>query len=87
MRDIVIYTRGCCGYCTRAVALLRGKGVCFEEIEAGFDPEKRKEMIARANGGMTYPQIFIDGRHIGGADDLFALEHSGALDRLLGLGG
>ena len=79
---IVIYTRPFCGFCARALGLLRNKGVTFNEIEAGFDPEKRKEMVARS-GRSTYPQIFIGETHIGGCDDMMALDRSGELDRLL----
>jgi glutaredoxin 3 len=86
MADVVIYTRLFCGYCARAKALLEDKGVAYTEINAGEDVDKRKEMIQRANGRSTYPQIFIDGRHVGGSDDLNALDRSGELDRMLGLG-
>jgi glutaredoxin 3 len=83
MADVVIYTRLFCGYCTRAKALLDRKGVTYEEIDAGESPEKRKEMIQRANGRSTYPQIFVGDRHVGGSDDLFALDRAGKLDALL----
>ncbi len=83
MANVVIYTRLFCGYCARAKALLDRKGVAYEEVDAGFDAEKRKEMLQRANGGSTYPQIFIGGRHIGGSDDLIELERAGKLDALL----
>jgi glutaredoxin 3 len=83
MTKVEIYTRILCGYCCSARALLERKGVPFVEIDAGGDPEKRREMIERANGAATYPQIFIGGRHVGGADELRALEREGALDRLL----
>ncbi|MET0544960.1 MAG: glutaredoxin 3 [Caulobacterales bacterium] len=79
--EIVIYTRPGCGYCTSAVALLRRKGAAFEEIGAG-DPGTRQEMIQRS-GRTTYPQIFIRGQHVGGCDDLYALESAGKLDALL----
>ncbi len=82
MAEIVIYTRPYCGYCARAVSLLEQKGVAFTEIEAGFDPEKRAEMMQRS-GRTTFPQIFIDGRHIGGCDDIMDLERQGKLDALL----
>ena len=87
MADVTIYTRAMCGYCSRAVRLLKSKGIDFEEIDAGMDPARRKEMIQRANGGSTYPQVFIGGEHIGGSDDLQALERSGALDVMLGKAG
>jgi glutaredoxin 3 len=83
MPAIDIYTRPMCGYCHRAVALLQKKGVPFTEIEAGFDPQKRQEMIRRAGGRSTFPQIFIGERHIGGCDDMMALEYEGKLDALL----
>jgi len=80
---ITIYTKPYCPYCIRAVALLERKGVDFTEIEAGFDPEKKREMIERSGGRMTFPQIFIGQRHIGGCDDIMALEREGGLDPLL----
>ncbi len=82
MPRVTIYTRPYCPYCTRALALLAEKGVQFEEIEAGSDMEKRREMIERS-GRATYPQIFIGDRHIGGCDDMMALERAGQLDQLL----
>lgn len=82
MPQVVIYTKPYCPYCMRALRLLEDKQVSFTEIEAGFDPEKQREMIQRS-GRMTYPQIFVDGRHIGGCDDMVALERRGDLDRLL----
>ena len=82
MPPVTIYTRPFCPYCSRAVSLLSAKGVAFTEIDAGFDPEKRKEMIARG-GGVTYPQIFIGEQPIGGCDDMMALERAGELDALL----
>jgi len=83
---VEIYTRDGCGYCVRAKSLLAAKGAGFEEINAGRDPSLRAEMIARASGGATYPQIFINGRHVGGCDDLHALEAAGRLDALLAAG-
>ena len=83
MPAIDVYTRPMCPYCHRAVALLQKKGVPFTEIDAGFDPEKRKEMVQRAGGRSTYPQIFIGDQHIGGCDDMMALEFAGKLDALL----
>jgi glutaredoxin 3 len=82
MAEVVIYTRPFCGYCARAIALLNHKGAPFTEIEAGMDPDKRREMIERS-GRSTFPQIFIDGRHIGGCDELMALDRAGELDPLL----
>lgn len=79
---VVIYTRPFCGFCARALGLLRDKGLAFTEIEAGFDPDKRREMVARSGRG-TFPQIFIGGTHIGGCDELVALEDGGGLDGML----
>jgi len=83
MSKVTIYTRPLCGYCSRAVSLLKQKGVAFEEIDAGFDRNLRQEMIQRANGANTFPQIFIGDIHIGGCDDMMALERSGKLDPML----
>jgi glutaredoxin 3 len=82
MSHVTIYTKPFCPYCSRALGLLRAKGADFTEIEAGFDPEKRKEMIARG-GGTTYPQIFVGETLIGGCDDMLALDRAGKLDALL----
>ena len=82
-QPVTIYTKPYCPYCIRAVSLLEKKVVEFTEIEAAFDPEKRQEMIQRANGRATFPQIFIGDRHIGGCDDMMALERHGELDPLL----
>ena len=83
MTDVVIYTRPFCGYCARAISLLEHKGVAYTEIEAGFDPDKRREMVERAGGRNTFPQIFVGDRHIGGCDEMLALERTGKLDPLL----
>jgi glutaredoxin 3 len=82
MPQVTIYTRPYCPYCIRAVDLLEKKGAPFTEIEAGFDPEKRQEMMRRS-GRTTFPQIFIGEQHIGGCDDMMALEREGRLDQLL----
>ena len=82
MADVVIYTRPFCGYCSRAINLLTHKGVAFREIEAGMDPDKRREMMQRS-GRNTFPQIFIGGEHIGGCDEMLALERAGQLDPML----
>jgi glutaredoxin 3 len=82
MSQVTIYTKPYCPYCIRAVELLETKGVAFHEIEAAFDPDKRQEMIQRS-GRATFPQIFIAGQHIGGCDDMVALERAGKLDALL----
>ncbi|MBI1405522.1 MAG: glutaredoxin 3 [Caulobacter sp.] len=83
MAKIEIYTRPFCGYCARAISTLTDKGVDFEEIEAGMDPKLRQEMMDRS-GRSTFPQIFIDGKHIGGCDDMLALDRAGKLDPMLG---
>jgi glutaredoxin 3 len=82
-KGVVIYTTLLCPYCHRAKALLRRKGVVFTEIDVGMDAPKRAEMTARAGGRLTVPQIFIGGTHVGGCDDLHALDDRGALDPLL----
>jgi glutaredoxin 3 len=83
MRPVTIYTKAFCPYCSRALSVLRQKGAEVTEIEAGFDAAARKQMLARSNGGTTYPQIFVGERHIGGCDDMLALERAGKLDELL----
>ncbi len=84
MAHIEIYTKAFCGYSTRAKKLLDAKGVTYEEYDITMGGPKRAEMLQRANGRATVPQIFIDGRHIGGCDDLHALDDAGKLDPLLG---
>lgn len=83
MTSVTIYTRQFCGYCARAKALLEAKGVAYVEHDATGRPEVREEMIERSNGGMTFPQIFIGNRHVGGCDDLHALDRAGRLDEML----
>lgn len=83
MAKVEIYTTPICGYCARAKGLLRNKGVAFAEIDVMGDGAKREEMVRRANGRRTVPQIFIDGRHVGGCDDLYELESAGKLDPML----
>lgn len=83
MAKVEIYTTFLCGFCYRAKKLLESKGVAYEETDVMAEPAKRKEMLARANGRHTVPQIFIDGKHIGGCDDLYALDAKGGLDPLL----
>ncbi len=83
MADIDIYTIRYCPYCADAKELLTRKGVTFQEIDASGDREVRKEMIERADGRSTFPQIFIGGTHVGGCDDLYALDEAGKLDPLL----
>ncbi len=84
MAKIEIYTKAFCPYCTRAKRLLDEKGAAFDEYDITMGGPKRQEMIQRANGRSTVPQIFIANRHIGGSDDLVALEREGRLDPLLG---
>lgn len=83
MAEVVIYTKPGCPYCIRAKALLDRKGATYEEIIASNDPEKKAEMVQRSNGKMTFPQVFINDQHIGGCDDLHAVEAKGELDALL----
>ncbi|MCO6392547.1 glutaredoxin 3 [Aliihoeflea aestuarii] len=83
MADVEIYTRMMCGYCAAAKRLLDKKGAAYVEHDASFSPELRQEMIAKANGRSTFPQIFIDGRHVGGSDELHALDREGRLDAML----
>ena len=83
MADVTIYTRQLCGYCTAAKKLLKSKGAKFTEHDATYDPELRRQMIARANGASTFPQIFIGETPVGGCDDLMAMARSGRLDGLL----
>jgi glutaredoxin 3 len=83
MPHITIYTTPYCPYCMQAKALLTRKGVAFEEIDVSRSPAEREAMMKRANGGYTVPQIFIAGRHVGGCDDLHALDAEGELDWLL----
>ncbi|MEP3345109.1 MAG: glutaredoxin 3 [Litoreibacter sp.] len=83
MAKIEIYTSSLCGYCHAAKRLLAKKGVEYDETNVGRDSGKKAAMIQRANGGRTVPQIFIDNKHIGGYDDLNALDRAGKLDKLL----
>jgi glutaredoxin 3 len=83
MAQIDIYTTTFCPYCSRAKALLEHKGAAFSEINLDEEPRRRDEMLKRANGGRTVPQIFINGEHVGGCDDLYALDRAGGLDAKL----
>lgn len=83
MQTVEIYTSPLCGFCHAAKRLLTEKGVSFSEIDLAQQPEKRAEMLSRASGGRTVPQIFVGDTHVGGCDDLYALERSGKLDPLL----
>jgi glutaredoxin 3 len=85
MAQVEMYTTMFCPYCTRARTLLRNKGASFVDIDILEQPERRAEMIQRAGGRSTVPQIFIDGVHIGGCDDLVAIDRAGELDLRLGL--
>lgn len=87
MADVVIYTTPFCPYCSRAKRLLDSKGVTYEEIDLYMQPGRRDEMVQRAEGRTTVPQIFIDGTPVGGCDDIHALDRAGKLDPLLGIGG
>lgn len=83
MAEVVIYTRQLCGFCTAAKRLLEKKGVDYQEFDATFDPALRQEMVQRANGRATFPQIFVGSTHVGGCDELHDLERAGKLDPLL----
>lgn len=86
MARVEIYTTPICPYCMAAKALLRRKGVAYEEMDVSRDSALREVMTARAGGRRTVPQIFIDGEAVGGSDDLHALERAGKLDAKLGIG-
>ncbi len=83
MKPVEIYTSPMCGFCHAAKRLLKDKGINFLEINVWSDPARKPEMIQRANGGRTVPQIFVGDIHVGGCDDLYALERAGKLDALL----
>lgn len=82
---VEIYATQSCPYCHAARGLLQKKGVDYELIDVGREPERRSEMTQRAQGRRTVPQIFIDGTHVGGSDDIHALDRQGKLDAMLGL--
>ena len=86
MAKVEMYTTAWCPYCARARAVLEEKGVDYAEISLDEEPGRRAEMIRRAHGGRTVPQIFINGEHIGGCDDMVALDRKGLLDPKLGIG-
>lgn len=86
MVDVTIYTRMMCGYCSAAKRLLDRKGAAYVEHDASFSPELRQEMMSRAGGRSTFPQIFIGNYHVGGSDDLHDLDRQGKLDALLANG-
>jgi len=83
MQPVEIYTSVFCGYCHAAKRLLKSKGISFSEIDVGRNPAKRQEMMRRAGGRHTVPQIFVGKTYVGGCDELYALERSGKLDPLL----
>jgi glutaredoxin 3 len=83
MTEVEIYTSPTCGYCHAAKRLLAKKGVTFTEIDVVAHPERRAEMVQRSHGGRTVPQIFIGGQHVGGCDDIHALDGAGKLDPML----
>jgi len=83
MQPVEIYTSPFCGYCHAAKRLLATKGVAFTEIDLVQEPDRRAEMVSRSSGGRTVPQIFIGATHIGGCDELYALDRRGGLDALL----
>lgn len=83
MATIEIYTKAFCPYCHRAKALLDGKGAAYQEIDITMGGPRRGEMIDRAGGSATVPQIFINGTHVGGCDDVHALDRAGKLDPML----
>ena len=85
MPVVEIYTKTFCSFCWRAKALLESKGVAFKEISVDFGGEEKVRMVERAGGRTTVPQIFIGDTHVGGCDDLMALEYDGKLDALIGL--
>ncbi len=83
MQTVEIYTSPLCGFCHAAKRLLTQKGVSFSEVDVLANPDRKPEMIQRANGGRTVPQIFVGDTHVGGCDELYALERAGKLDPLL----
>jgi glutaredoxin 3 len=83
MQPVTLYTTPYCGYCSAAKRLLAAKAVAYSEIDVSRDPERRAEMIQRARGGRTVPQIFVGETHVGGFDEMNALERAGRLDPLL----
>lgn len=83
MAQVTIYTKPYCPYCIRALELLEQKGVDVTDISAAFDPEKKAEMVQKSGGRTTFPQVFVGDTHVGGCDDLVALDRAGKLDELL----
>lgn len=87
MKDVTIYTRKWCGFCTAAKRLLESKDATYQEHDGTYDPDVRQEMIQKSGGRTTFPQIFIGSTHVGGCDELMALEQQGKLDAMLAEGG
>jgi glutaredoxin 3 len=87
MAEVKIYSSMLCGFCWRAKALLDKKGIAYEEVDVTMDSGKKKEMTSLAGGRTSVPQIFIDGAHVGGCDELYALDGNGRLDQMLGVHG
>ena len=83
MKKITLYSTRTCGFCRAAKSLLDDKGISYKEIDISSDPELRGKMVTKANGRRTVPQIFINDAHLGGFSDLYALQQSGTLDKLL----
>lgn len=83
MARVEVYTTLLCGHCHRAKALLESKGVAYEEVDLMLQPKRRAEMVERSGGRTSVPQVFIDGCHVGNAEELYALEEEGRLDALL----
>ncbi|MGR3494532.1 glutaredoxin 3 [Citreimonas sp.] len=83
MQDVVVYSSPLCGFCHAAKRLLKSKNVAFTEIDVLADPDRKPEMIKRAGGARTVPQIFVGETHVGGCDELYALDRAGKLDPLL----
>ena len=84
MKKITLYSSRTCGFCRAAKNLLDEKGISYKEIDISSDPELRGQMMTKANGNRTVPQIFINDAHLGGFSDLYSLQQSGTLDKLLG---
>lgn len=87
MAEVKIYSSMLCGFCWRAKALLEKKGIAYEEVDVTMDAGKKKEMTSLAGGKTSVPQIFIDGAHVGGCDELYELDGAGRLDQMLGVHG
>lgn len=87
MAEVKIYSSMLCGFCWRAKALLDKKGIAYEEVDVTMDAGKKKEMTSLAGGKTSVPQIFIDGAHVGGCDELYDLDGNGRLDQMLGVHG